>query len=107
MRKRRVGVLTTKAFGAIEPLAFLDAWKDLPDSSAPNWSHVLTDVPQALVEAKMADPANVAVYRTTMADWDAEWKHTSSSSTYTYAYICPTDSLLSYSSAIILSTHVV
>ena len=72
MKKRRVGKLTTRAFGSIEPMAFLDAWKDLPDSDAADWAHNVADVPQALVEAKMAVPENVAAYREMMALFDIE-----------------------------------
>ena len=72
MRKRRLGPRTTKEFGAIEPLAFLDAWKDVPDNDAdPNWVHNTCDVPADAVRAKMADPETVAVYKSTQELFDA------------------------------------
>jgi hypothetical protein len=63
-RKRTVGPRTTKQHGPLEPLAFLEVWRDLPHD--PELAHNHLPVPQHLVSAKMRNLPNVTWYKDIM-----------------------------------------
>ena len=72
MRKRRAGKMNTRVYGAVEPLAFLDSWRDVPDSAEPGWVHNTCEVPAEGVFERMADPAKVAAHSATLVVWDPQ-----------------------------------
>ena len=68
-RTRRVVPAHTRTHGDVEPLAFLDAWKDIDGSADPSWAHIGCPVPSEAVAAKMASPEVVAAYQRTLGNW--------------------------------------
>jgi hypothetical protein len=70
-RTRRVVPAHMRVYGELEPLAFLDAWKDFDGSADPTWQHVGCEVPVDALAAKMALPEVVAAYQRTVDHWSA------------------------------------
>ena len=70
MRKRGKHPQFMAEFGALEPAAWLDVWRDIPDGGEPGWKHTTCRVPQQQVRERMAEADRVAVYQAIIDDMD-------------------------------------